>query len=93
SRIWRRNRLPAVTAQAGVSGDTVANVRKQLAPELEAIALPAGYSMHWGGEYYDEKRSIDDLMEQNPKATILMLIILVAMFNAYRQPIIIFITL
>lgn len=94
SMIWRRNRLPAITVQADVKGETTASeVRKALAPQLEAITLPAGYEMHWGGEYYDEKRSIDDLMEQNPKAAVMMLIILVALFNAYRQPIIIFTTL
>ncbi|WP_345880884.1 efflux RND transporter permease subunit [Shewanella algae] len=93
SMIWRRNRLPAITVQAGVSGDTASNVRQQIAAEIEAIALPAGYKMEWGGEYYDEQRSIKDLLEQNPKATLLMLIILVAMFNAFRQPMIIMITL
>ncbi|UZD59289.1 efflux RND transporter permease subunit [Shewanella algae] len=93
SMIWRRNRLPAITVQAGVSGDTASNVRQQIAAQIEAIALPAGYKMEWGGEYYDEQRSIDDLQEQNPKATLLMLIILVAMFNAFRQPLIIMITL
>ncbi|MGG7093773.1 efflux RND transporter permease subunit [Shewanella indica] len=93
SMIWRRNRLPAITVQAGVSGDTASNVRQQIAAEIEAIALPAGYKMEWGGEYYDEQRSINDLLEQNPKATLLMLIILVAMFNAFRQPLIIMITL
>ncbi|MGY3901817.1 efflux RND transporter permease subunit [Aeromonas lusitana] len=94
SMIWRRNRLPAITVQADVSGDTTAaTVRKQLAPALEAIALPAGYQMHWGGEYYDEKRAIDDLMLQTPKAAVMMFIVLMALFNAYRQPLIIFITL
>ncbi|TVK99680.1 transporter [Shewanella algae] len=93
SMIWRRNRLPAITVQAGVSGDTASNVRQQIAAQIETIALPAGYKMEWGGEYYDEQRSIDDLQEQNPKATLLMLIILVAMFNAFRQPLIIMITL
>lgn len=94
SMIWRRNRLPAITVQADVSGDTTAAiVRKQLAPALEAIALPAGYQMHWGGEYYDEKRAIDDLMLQTPKAAVMMFIVLMALFNAYRQPLIIFITL
>lgn len=94
SMIWRRNRLPAITVQADVGADTTAAiVRKQLAPALEAIALPAGYQMHWGGEYYDEKRSIDDLMLQTPKATLMMFIVLMALFNAYRQPLIIFITL
>ena len=90
---WRYNRQPAITVQADVRGDTPSNVRKAVASELEAIALPPGYTMAWGGEYYDEKRSVDDLMTQTPKAMILMTIILVAMFSAYRQPFIILVTL
>lgn len=93
SMIWRYNRQPAITTQADVSGDTASNVRKQLAPQLEAIQLPQGYTMEWGGEYYDEDRSVADLIQQNPKAVLLMIIILVAMFGAYRQPIIILLTL
>lgn len=94
SMIWRRNRQPAITVQAGVDGELTASVvRQQVAPELEAMVLPAGYTMHWGGEYYDEKRAVDDLMLQTPKAVVMMFIILMALFNAYRQPLIIFITL
>ena len=81
------------SVQADVRGDTPSNVRKAIARELEAIPLPPGYTMAWGGEYYDEKRSVDDLMTQTPKAMVLMTIILVAMFSAYRQPFIILVTL
>ncbi|BBR39629.1 efflux RND transporter permease subunit [Aeromonas allosaccharophila] len=90
---WRYNRQPAITVQADVRGDTPSNVRKAIARELEAIPLPPGYTMAWGGEYYDEKRSVDDLMTQTPKAMVLMTIILIAMFSAYRQPFIILVTL
>lgn len=93
SMIWRYNRQLAITTQADVTGDTASNVRKVLAPQLEAIELPAGYTMEWGGEYYDEHRSVSDLMDQMPKVLVLMVIILVAMFSAYRQPIIILMTL
>lgn len=93
SMLWRYDRLPAITVQAGVTGDTASNVRNRLKDEIEAIELPHGYTMEWGGEYYDEHRSINDLMTQTPKASVLMLIILVAMFGAYRQPLIIIITL
>lgn len=90
--IWRRNRVPEITAQAGVFGETASQVRKEVAPAIEAIALPPGYSMKWGGEYYDEHRSVQDILVQNPKATVLMVILLMALFNAYRPPIIIMTT-
>ncbi|MCA2448108.1 MULTISPECIES: efflux RND transporter permease subunit, partial [Vibrio] len=61
--------------------------------QVEAIQLPAGYSMEWGGEYYDEDKAVTDIMKQQPKAMLIMVIILVAMFNGFKQPIIILATL
>ncbi|WP_087019869.1 efflux RND transporter permease subunit [Thaumasiovibrio subtropicus] len=90
--IWRRNRLPVMTAQADVFGTTPSEVHKDIRADIEAIPLPAGYSMEWGGEYYDEARSLADTFEQLPKAGIVMVVILVALFNGLRQPIIILIT-
>ncbi len=90
SLIWRRDRVRTITAQAGVEGATPAAVRQDIAAEIEAIALPPGYHFEWGGEYYDEKRAVDDIVLQTPKALLLMFIVLMAMFSAYRQPLIIF---
>ncbi|WP_163132174.1 efflux RND transporter permease subunit [Agarivorans sp. Alg241-V36] len=93
SIIWRRNRVPIITAQAAVFGETPSDVRKELAEQILAIELPYGYSFEWGGEYYDEKRAIDDTLSQIPKATLMMVIIMVALFNGFKQPAIILITL
>ncbi|PSU34013.1 efflux RND transporter permease subunit [Photobacterium lutimaris] len=92
SMIWRRNRVPAITVQAAVDGMTTSGVRKQLAAEIEAIELPYGYHFEWGGEYYDEERAITDTLKQLPKALLIMVIILVALFNGFKQPIIILTT-
>lgn len=94
SMIWRRDRVKTITVQAGVSRDsTPANVRNAIKDQVEAIQLPAGYSMEWGGEYYDEDKAVTDIMKQQPKAMLIMVIILVAMFNGFKQPIIILATL
>lgn len=92
SMIWRRDRVPSITAQAAIEGKTAAQVRSQVSEEIEAIQLPYGYTFEWGGEYYDEHRSIMDTFSQLPKALILMVIILVAMFNGFKQPVIILTT-
>ncbi|ELR66293.1 Acriflavin resistance protein [Photobacterium marinum] len=92
SMIWRRNRLPAITVQADVHGETASEVRKQLAKEIESIKLPPGYAFEWGGEYYDEHRSVVDTFMQLPKAVLIMVIILVALFNGFKQPVIIMTT-
>lgn len=93
SMIWRRNRVPTITTQADVFDATPAEVRNQIKDQIEAIELPAGYSFEWGGEYYDENRAITDTLSQMPKALLMMVVIMVAMFNGFKQPIIILITL
>ncbi|EDL70458.1 efflux RND transporter permease subunit [Vibrio campbellii] len=94
SMIWRRDRVKTITAQAGVARhSTPATVRNAVKEQIEAIHLPAGYSMEWGGEFYDEHKAVRDIFKQLPKAMLIMMIILVAMFNGFKQPIIIFATL
>lgn len=94
SMIWRRDRVKTITAQAGVSRETTpARVRNAIKDRIEAIELPPGYSMEWGGEYYDEHKAVSDILKQLPKAMLIMVIILVAMFNAFKQPVIILSTI
>ncbi len=90
SMIWRRDRVKTITAQAGVARHTTpARVRNAVKARIEAIELPPGYQLEWGGEYYDEHKAVTDIFKQLPKAMIVMVIILVAMFNGFKQPIII----
>ncbi|MEZ8902690.1 efflux RND transporter permease subunit [Vibrio sp. 10N.247.310.34] len=92
--IWRRDRVKTITAQTGVGRYTTpAAVRNSIKDQIEAIHLPDGYSLEWGGEYYDEHKAVSDILKQLPKAILLMIIILVAMFNGFKQPVIIFTTL
>lgn len=94
SMIWRRDRVKTITAQAGVSRSTTpAKVRNAIKADIEAIELPPGYSMEWGGEYYDEHKAVSDILQQLPKALLIMVIILVAMFNGFKQPVIILATI
>lgn len=92
--IWRRDRVKTITAQAGVDRSTTpANVRNAVLEQIEAIELPPGYSMEWGGEYYDEYKAVSDIMNQLPKALLIMVVILVYMFNGFKQPVIILATI
>ncbi|RJG49904.1 efflux RND transporter permease subunit [Motilimonas pumila] len=93
SMIWRRDRVPTITVQAGVEGTTVALAREHSREAIEAIELPYGYSLKWGGEYYDENKAIVDTLSKLPHALLVMLIIMVLMFNGFKQPAIIFGTL
>ncbi|MEZ9911547.1 efflux RND transporter permease subunit [Vibrio breoganii] len=94
SMIWRRNRVKTITAQAAVERYTTpANVRNAIKDRIEGIYLPPGYSMEWGGEYYDEHKAVVDIVKQLPKALLIMTIIMIAMFNGFKQTAIIYTTL
>ncbi|MEZ8989514.1 efflux RND transporter permease subunit [Vibrio breoganii] len=94
SMIWRRDRVKTITAQAAVQRYTTpANVRNAVKDRIEDIYLPPGYSMEWGGEYYDEHKAVADIVKQLPKALLIMTIIIIAMFNGFKQTAIIYTTL
>lgn len=94
SMIWRRNRLPTISAQAEVKRGVIpGKVRSEIKEEIEAIRLPPGYAMEWGGEHYDARRSTVDLLNQLPRVFLISIIIMVAMFKGFRQPLIILITI
>ncbi|MFA0124339.1 efflux RND transporter permease subunit, partial [Vibrio sp. 10N.261.48.A2] len=62
--IWRRDRVKTITAQAGVGRYTTpAAVRNSIKDQIEAIHLPNGYSLEWGGEYYDEHKAVSDILK------------------------------
>ncbi|SHE23128.1 efflux RND transporter permease subunit [methanotrophic endosymbiont of Bathymodiolus puteoserpentis (Logatchev)] len=92
--IWRRNRMPTISAQADVQQGVIATkVQGEIAPDIEKIALPTGYTMEWGGEYYEARRAVVDVFSQLPKTALISLVIMVALFNGFLQPAIILITL
>ena len=94
SMIWRRNRIPTISAQADIQQGVIATkVQGEIAADIEAMTLPTGYTMEWGGEYYEARRAVIDVFSQLPKAALIGLIIMVALFNGFLQPAIILITL
>ncbi|QIZ76922.1 efflux RND transporter permease subunit [Ferrimonas lipolytica] len=92
-QIWRYYRHRTMSVQADVEGQYASLVRNDLAAEVEAIELPAGYRFEWGGEYYDEQRTVLDVITQVPKSGLVMLLLMVAMFNGIKQPLAIILTI
>ncbi|MEO1239731.1 MAG: efflux RND transporter permease subunit, partial [Pseudomonadota bacterium] len=56
---------------------------------VEAIALPPGYRMEWGGEFENSANANASLGAQLPVTILIMVLISVLLFNAVRQPLII----
>jgi multidrug efflux pump subunit AcrB len=94
SLIWRRDRRRTITVQANpVFGVTLPTLRASVLADIEAIELPPGYSMEWGGEHEDTVDSQAALIPGVIPSVAVILFIIVALFNAFRPPLIIVLTI
>jgi multidrug efflux pump subunit AcrB len=93
TRIWRRDRRRTVTVQANpVLGVTLPTVMQNIRAKVEALDLPPGYKAEWGGTTEDSEKSQKALLPGFVPTFAVILFILVALFNAFRQPIVIMLT-
>ncbi len=92
--IIHRDRSRMITAMSEVKfGKNADSMIARIKPEIEAIKLPLGYSIEWGGERELSDESIAGMAVAFPSAILIMFIIMVFLFNAFRQTIIIFLSL
>lgn len=91
--IRRYDRRRVIRAQCdpiiGVTADTLL---KRIGPKIENIPLPTGYTLEWEGVYEDSMESQEAAQKFVPVMLIMMVLILVSLFNAIRQPLIILLT-
>ncbi|WP_170607240.1 efflux RND transporter permease subunit [Ruegeria arenilitoris] len=88
--VHRRDRVLTITVGADIPPDmTAAQVHSEVRAAVEAIELPLGYDMEWGGEYENSGDAQQSLGRQLPLSLLIMVLISVLLFNAIRQPIII----
>jgi len=87
--IIRRDRTRTITVFADPRQGPASVLFGQLRPEIEAIELPPGYSLEWGGEYEDSARAQGAMMGSIPMFVMIMLLVTVALFNSLKQPAII----
>ncbi len=91
--IRRRNRQRTITAQCDPKVGNASPLFNAIRLDIESIDLPPGYEFEWGGEYENSQKAQTKLMANIPLAFTLMFVISVMLFNAMRQPIIIFLGL
>lgn len=88
--VHRRNRVFTLTVGANIPPErTAAEVHAELRSAIEDIPLPNGYKMEWGGEFENSAEANESLAGQLPLSLLIMVLISVLLFNALRQPIII----
>jgi len=91
--IRRYNRIRTLTAQCNSSSDNPVALRNRLAERIDKMDFPAGYTTVWGGLFETQNIGNNSIYAVYPLATILMLLAVVLLFNAVRQPLILFLTL
>lgn len=89
SIIMRREGKPTITASCEPVSGPASIVFKQIRPAIEAIKRPLGYSMAWGGEYENSRDAQAALYSKLPVGLLAMIFVIVLMFGAVRQPLII----
>ena len=93
--ILRRDRKRTLTVMADhdVLGDeTAATLFARLRPKVEALPLPEGYELTWGGEYESTNDAQGAMFKSLPLGALVMFIITVFLFNSVRQPLVIWLT-
>jgi multidrug efflux pump subunit AcrB len=88
-----RKRALAVLADPDIFGsETGADLFKRLRPKVEAIEIPDGYVLEWGGEYESSNDAKTGLFASLPMGFLAMFLITVLLFNAVRAPLVIWAT-
>jgi multidrug efflux pump subunit AcrB len=93
--IQRRDRMRTLSVLADpdvFGGETAASLFKRLRPQIEAIEVPDGYRLDWGGEYESSTDAQTALFASLPLGFLLMFLITVTLFNAVRSPLVIWAT-
>lgn len=84
------NRQLSMAAMCGVkSGHTMAEVHSEIRGEIEKICLPEGYTFFWDSQFKDQGEAMQAIAKYFPLAFLMLFVILVALFNNFRQPVII----
>ncbi|QHI68315.1 efflux RND transporter permease subunit [Tichowtungia aerotolerans] len=91
--VHRLNRMRVLRVFCKQIHGTTDSLLRQLRPSIEAIDLPEGYTLEWGGEHEEQVEANSKLMSNVPIAFAAMFLISVLLFNTLRHPLIIFLGL
>ena len=93
SRLRRVDRNLSITTQADPApGVNATSLFEQIRPLVEDITLPPGYELEWEGQYGDSQEANAGLASTLPFGIGAMVIVVILLFNAIRQPLIIWLT-
>ncbi|MEM9572954.1 MAG: efflux RND transporter permease subunit [Pseudomonadota bacterium] len=92
-QLRRQDREWTIQVQADpVPTRLTTEVFQKLKPQIEAIPRAPGYTLVWDGEFGASNKANAELATTVPPGLIAMVLVVVLLFNALRQPIIIWLT-
>ena len=93
--IMRRDRMRMLTVQTdpdAATGETSGDMLARIKPRVEALKLPHGYSIEWGGDAENSAEAQQGLFTTLPIGFLMMFIITVLMFSSLKNAIAIWLT-
>ncbi|MGA7982894.1 MAG: efflux RND transporter permease subunit [Chromatiaceae bacterium] len=90
--IGGRDRMQTIIASCNPTGPLARPLFERLRPQIEAIKLPPGYSLSWGGEYEDQTKAQSSLFGVLPPSFLAMILVSILLFGKLKQPLIIWLT-
>lgn len=87
-----RNRIQTIIASCNPTGELATPLFNRIRPQIEAIELPPGYTLEWGGEYEDSQNAQNGLASSLPVGFLFMILTSILLFGKLRQPLIIWMT-
>ena len=90
ANLLRKNRVWTIQAQTDpLPGELASDLLSRIRPDIEAIELPPGYKLKWNGELGNSADANSDLASTLPLGFLAMLMVVIILFNALRQPFVI----
>ncbi|EWH05195.1 multidrug transporter AcrB [Pseudoalteromonas lipolytica SCSIO 04301] len=95
SLIMRRDRKRTITVMADhdvIGDETPAKLFARVRKDIEAIDLPHGYELQWGGEFESASKAQKAIFGSLPLGYLAMFAITVLLFNSVKKPLVIWAT-
>jgi multidrug efflux pump subunit AcrB len=90
--VERRQRKRTLTVVTDPDHGSAPALLDRLRPQIEGLPFPPGYYVEWGGEYESTVDAQTALAAPIPIFVGIMVLIVIALFNAIRQPLVIWLT-
>ncbi|MFW2372814.1 MAG: efflux RND transporter permease subunit [Gammaproteobacteria bacterium] len=91
--IKRRDRKRTLSVLADpIEGVTPATLHSKIRLSIEAIELPAGYMLEWGGEYEAQQKANVAVFAFVPLGVLVMVVLTVILFTSVRQTLVVWAT-